>query len=243
MRFTTFVLVLSTIVATAHVSAVATGSPSYSGGGRQTGGGGGGSGGDSTGFSKRHLVIPDSSLHNLLRRPASIVDQRLKAIWNSYRQEGQQEPNTATTTARSMQRKAVHDAVAEFRAQLIQQVQDFVDARAVTARDVSQDIKDLVTQYVDTSLETWLLSSLADSEVEEQTVHHRYASEAGLRARVSIWLDGLGRTLFAQVWETLAQRDLVKLRSRVDHDCGDHKDKSKIEYDHVEDRVLSVYKV
>ncbi|KAG0026590.1 hypothetical protein BGZ82_009392 [Podila clonocystis] len=242
MRFTTFVLVLSTIVATAHVSAVATGSPSYSGGGRHSGGSGGGSGGDGNGFSKRHLVVPDSNLHNFLRRPAGIVDQRLKAIWNSYRQE-QQEPNTATATERSMQRKAVHDAVAEFRAQLIQQVQDFVDARAITARDISQDIKDLVTQYVDTSLETLLLSNLADSEVEEQTVHHRHATEAGLRARVSIWLDGLGRTLFAQVWETLAQRDLVKLRSRVDHDCGDHNDKSKIEYDHVEDRVLSVYKV
>ncbi|KAG0327758.1 hypothetical protein BG000_000804 [Podila horticola] len=240
MRFTTIVLVLSTIVATAHVSAVSTHTPSYSevgGGGQQSGGGN-----DNGGFGKRHLVVPDSSLHNFLRRPAGIVDQRLKAIWNSYRQEEEQGPNTSATT-RSVQRKAVNDAMAEFRTQLIQQVQDFVDARAVTSRDVSQAIQDLVNQYVDTSLETVLLSSLADSEAEEQTIHHRpAASEAGLRARVSIWLDGLGRTLFAQVWETLAQRGLVRLRGDVDHDCGDHSSDKIIEYDRVEDRVLSVYK-
>ncbi|KAG0353128.1 hypothetical protein BG005_007520 [Podila minutissima] len=239
MRFTTIVFVLSTIIATAHVSAVTTGTPSSSGGGQgqKTGGGGGG---NDNGFSKRHLVVPDSNLHTFLRRPAGIVDQRLKAIWNSYRQE--EEPSTATTTTRSMQRQAVHDAVAEFRAQLVQRVQDFVDARAV-ARDVSQDIQDLVNQYVDTTLESVLLSNLEDSEIEEQAIHHRpAASESGLRARVSIWLDGLGRTLFAQVWEDLTQRNMVS-RSRVDHDCGDHNGgKSKIKYDHVEDRVLSVYK-
>ncbi|KAG0084912.1 hypothetical protein BGZ92_009472, partial [Podila epicladia] len=181
MRFTTIVLVLSTIIATAHVSAIATGPPSSSGGGGDQKTGGGGSAG-SNGFSKRHLVVPDSNRHNLLRRPAGIVDQRLKAIWNSYRHE--EEPSTATTTTRSMQRQAVHDAVAEFRAQLVQRIQEFVDARAVTARDVSQDIQDLVNQYVDTALESVLISNLEDSEIEEQSIHHRpAASEAGLRAR------------------------------------------------------------
>lgn len=142
MRFTTIVLVLSTIVATAHVSAIRTGFPSDSRGGEGGGGGqqNGGSGGNDSGFGKRHLVVPDSSLHNLLRRPAGIVDQRLKAIWNSYRQEEEQGPNTSATT-RSLQRKAVNDAMAEFRTQLIQQVQDFVDAQAVTSRDVSQVIQ------------------------------------------------------------------------------------------------------
>ena len=84
-----------------------------------------------------------------------------------------------------------------------------------------------------------LQSSLEDSEVEEQKYHqHAPASEPALRARVSIWLDGLGRTLFAQVWETLAQRGLVKLRSHTHQDCEDH----GLEYDHVYDRILSVYK-
>ncbi|KAF9322643.1 hypothetical protein BG006_002188 [Podila minutissima] len=242
MRFTTIVFVLSTIIATAHVSAVTTGPPSSSGGGQDQRTGGGGSGGNDNGFSKRHLVVPDSNLHTFLRRPTGIVDQRLKAIWNSYRQE--EERSTATTTTQSMQRQAVHDAVAEFRAQLVQRVQDFVDARAVTARDVSQDIQDLVNQYVDTALESFLLSNLEDSEIEEQAIHHRpAASESGLRARVAIWLDGLGRTLFAQVWEDLTQRNMVRLRSHVDHDRGDHNGgRSKTKYDHVEDRVLSVYK-
>ncbi|KAI9238394.1 MAG: hypothetical protein BYD32DRAFT_435760 [Podila humilis] len=227
MKFTTVVLILSSIVATAHVSAIATGSPSNSGGGGGHGRGGGGDarGGDSGGFSKRHLAVPDNNLHNLLRRPVGIVDQRLKAIWNSYHQET--DSTVETTTARSLQQPAVREAVDEFRAQLVRQVQEFVDARAVTARDVSQDIQDIVNQYVDTTLESVLQSSL-EAEAEERTYLH--ASEPALRARVSIWLDGLDRVLFAQVWENLAQRGLVRLRDHAHHD------------DHVEDHASSIYK-
>ncbi|KAF9371016.1 hypothetical protein CPB97_002294 [Podila verticillata] len=238
MKFTTVVLILSSIVATAHVSAVATGLLSNSGGGGGHGGERGGSGDGSgnrdrdsgvnnSGFSKRHLVVPENNLHNLLRRPAGIVDQRLKAIWNSYHQET--DSTVETTTGRSLQQQAVREAVDEFRAQLVRQVQEFVDARAVTARDVSQDIQDIVDQYVDTAVESVLQSSF-EAEAEERTYLH--ASEPALRARVLIWLDGLDRALFAQVWETLAQRGLVRLRSHAHHDYKDH----------VEDHVSSVYK-